>query len=381
MNITHCRVCAGTLFKEPLIRYDNMPKASQFLPNARSLKNDKGIDLAVCQCASCGLVQLNTHPVSYYKDVIRATSFSEEMKKFRLRQFHDFILHYNLKGKKIIEIGCGRGEYLSIMDKCNVQAYGIEHRQSSVLQCKKNNLNVIQGFLPHNIPLLKESPFDAFYFLNFLEHLPQPNATLNGILNIITDDAVGLIEVPNFDMILRDNLFSEFTSDHLFYFTKETLTGTITHCGFDVLECNPIWYNYILSAVVKKRQKLNLSRFFKYQTNLTREINTYIDHFRPKKVAIWGAGHQALAILALTKISNKISYVIDSARFKQGKYTPATHLPIVPADMLDKNPPDAVIIAAGGYSDEVANVLQKKFSKRISVAVIRGFHLKIINNK
>lgn len=99
--IKKCRVCGHKYFKERLLRYKNMPKAAQFLPDARSLKSDQGVDLEVCQCSGCGLVQLNNDPVPYYREVIRASSVSEEMKDFRKKQFAHLAEKYLLKKKKL----------------------------------------------------------------------------------------------------------------------------------------------------------------------------------------------------------------------------------------------------------------------------------------
>ncbi|HIE34490.1 MAG TPA: methyltransferase, partial [Candidatus Altiarchaeales archaeon] len=125
MPINKCRVCNHELFEEPLLRYENMPKAAQYLPDAESLESDRGVDLEVCQCLGCGLVQLSNDPVPYYREVIRAAAISEEMKDFRRKQFSSFVKKYLLKGKKVIEIGCGCGEYLSIMRQSGVEAYGL----------------------------------------------------------------------------------------------------------------------------------------------------------------------------------------------------------------------------------------------------------------
>ena len=375
MPINKCRVCSYKFFEEPLLRYENMPKAAQFLPDAESLERDKGVDLEVCQCSGCGLVQLSNDPVPYYREVIRAAAFSEEMKDFRRKQFGSFVQKFSLKRKKVIEIGCGRGEYLSIMKEFGVDAYGLEHSEKSVMQCVKNGLKVLKGFIQSSTDSLNHAPFDAFFILNFLEHLPDPNLTLRGIYNNLTDDAVGLVEVPNFAMILRKKLFSEFIGDHLFYFTKETLNTTLRQNGFEIIECNEIWYDYIISAIVKKRGKLDISHFYKHQAQLKNEIEEYIRRFKDKKVAIWGAGHQALAIISLINLADKIKYVIDSATFKQGKYTPATHLRIVSPDALDQDPPDAVIVMAASYSDEVAGIIRQKFDRKINISILRDFGL------
>ncbi len=377
-SINNCRVCGHEFFKEPLLLYENMPKAAQFLPDVESLESDKGVDLEVCQCSGCGLVQLSNDPVPYYKDVIRAAAFSEEMKDFRRKQFDSFIQKYSLKRKKIIEIGCGRGEYLSLMQQFGVDAYGLEHLEESVTQCVNSGLKVSKGFIETTAYKADYGPFDAFFILNFLEHLPDPNSTIRGIYNNLTDDAIGLVEVPNFDMILRNKLFSEFISDHLFYFTRETLIVTLRLNGFEIIDCNEVWYDYIISVIIRKRKKLDISLFYKYQEQLRDEIEEYIRRYKDKRVAIWGAGHQALAVISLTKIADKIRYVVDSAPFKQGKYTPATHLPIVPPDKLYTDPVDAVIVMAASYSDEVARIIQQKFGGKINVAILRDFGLEVV---
>ena len=377
MPTNKCRVCNHKFFKEPLLRYENTPKAAQFLPNAESLESDKGISLEVCQCSGCGLVQLSNDPAPYYKEVIRATAFSEEMKDFRKKQFGSFIQKFFLKGKKVIEIGCGRGEFLSIMQQFGIEAYGLEHSEKSVIQCVKSGLKVSKGFIQNSTDRLNDAPFDAFFILNFLEHLPDPNSTLRGIRNNLTDDALGLVEVPNFDMILRNKLFSEFISDHLFYFTRETLSTILNLNGFEIIDCNVEWHDYIISAIVKKRGELDISHFYKYQAQIKNEIEKHIGRFKNKKVAIWGAGHQALTIISLLSLAGKIKYVIDSAVFKQGKYTPATHIPIVSPDALDSDPVDAVIVMAASYSDEVARIIRQKFDKNINVAILRDFGLEV----
>jgi len=179
-------------------------------------------------------------------------------------------------------------------------------------------------------------------------------------------------------MILRKHLFSEFIGDHLFYFTKDTLTTTLNLNGFEVIDCSEIWNEYIISAVIRKRNRLNIDDFQKHQANLKYELEKYLSCFRSKNVAIWGAGHQALAIISLIDLSGKIKYVIDSAAFKQGKYTPATHIPIVSPDVLHSDPVEAVIIMAASYSDEVARTIRQKYDKTVKIAILRDYGLQNI---
>jgi len=375
---TECRVCHKELIT--LLKYDDMPKAAQHLPVQSELATERGVDLEVCQCVGCGLVQLSNEPVPYYKEVIRAAAYSEEMKEFRIKQFEKLVQKYSLKNKKVIEVGCGKGEYLSLMAGAGMDTYGIEHAQESVESCQSENLQVLQGYLEKKEDKITEELFDGFFILNFFEHLPDPNGTLAAISANLKDDGIGLIEVPNFDMILKNNLFSEFINDHLFYFTKETLFSTLNQNGFEVLECTEVWYDYIISAVVRKRQPVDISQFYNHQESLKQELYAHIERFGAGKVAIWGAGHQALAIISLTQLhkSDKIQYVIDDAPFKQGRYTPATHIPIVSQAQLFSNPVDAIIIMAASYSDEIANKILDTLDIDISISILRDYGLEEI---
>jgi 2-polyprenyl-3-methyl-5-hydroxy-6-metoxy-1,4-benzoquinol methylase len=357
-----------------------MPGAAQFLPDTESLESDSGVDLDVYQCSGCGLVQLSNAPVPYYRDVIRAAAFSTEMKDFRMKQFESFVQRFSLNGKKVVEIGCGCGEFLSILQQLGVAAYGLEHSHESAARCQKDGLRVSRGFIESRNYGLDHAPFDAFLLLNFLEHLPDPNSALTGIRNNLSDGAVGLVEVPNFDMILRNRLFCEFIGDHLFYFTEETLDTTLRLNGFEVIDCEEVWHEYILSAAVRKRKRLDLSRFHEHRQQLKSQMEGYIRRFGNKRVAIWGAGHQALAAISLMKLGDKVKYVVDSATFKQGKYTPATHVPIVSPDALESDPVDAIIVMAASYSDEVAKNLQRKSGGNMSISVFRDFGLEPIHH-
>lgn len=377
MPISSCRVCGNDLFAKPLLHYGNMPASAQNFPDAAALAGKAGAALTVCQCSGCGLVQLDNDPVPYYKEVIRAAAVSPVLLDLKTRQFSDFIRKYSLRGKKLIEVGCGRGEFLGLLPPLGVEACGLEYSEASVQHCVKNGLKVYAGYPDGKTGELAAGPFDAFLLLMFLEHMPDPNSALKALAANLAEGAVGLVEVPNFDMLVRAGLFSEFIGDHLLYFTRETFLMTLNLNGFEVLECAELRDGYVLSAEVRKRGPLDLSGFSGKQTEITAGLNAFIGRFGERKVAVWGAGHQALAVLALAGLGGKIRYVVDSAPFKQGKYTPATGLSVVPPDALRTDPVEAVIVMAASYSDEVAGLLRRDFPPGLKIAILRDHGLEI----
>lgn len=372
---TTCRLCGHPLFPEPLLVQHAMPAAAQGLPTAEQLADDQGVTLALHQCAGCATMQLANPPVPYWREVIRAAGLSAEMRAFRREQFGRWIAEHDLTGRKVLEVGCGRGEYLALLAEAGADAHGLEYAPAAVAACHAAGLHAHRGFLEDPSIRLASGPFDGFAILNFLEHIPAAPLTLQAIAANLTDGASGLVEVPNFDMILRAGLFAEFIPDHLFYFTRQTLTALLERNGFDVLDCRPAWHDYVLSATVRKRRPLDLSPLLACQDALKAAFDAFLARFAPGRVAIWGAGHQALALISLMALAPRVAYVVDSAPFKQGRYTPATHRPIVAPERLADGEVDAVIVLAASYSDEVARILRERHGSRFTVAVLRDNRL------
>lgn len=372
-----CRVCGDALFDTALLTYANSPKSAQgFLDDLNDV--DDSVDLGIFQCTKCGLVQHKLPPVPYYKEVIRAVAFSEEMGNFRKVQLHDWINRHQLQDKKILEVGCGRGEYIDLLLAAGAKnVVGIEFSKENVSSARASGHKIYQGYLDQSFSPPANFEFDAFAIFSFLEHWPNPNEGLKLLHTSLSEDACGLIEVPNFDLILEKGLYSEFTTDHIFYFDKKTFAFLLEKNGFEVTSIKSIWYDYILSAEVKRKTPLNVNNFVMIQESIRLELTQYIERFPRYTVAVWGAGHQALAVIAMAKISTAIKYVLDSAPFKQGKFTPATHLPIVNPEIILSDAPLAIIIIAAGYANEVVNIIEEKYPLIKNIAILKEDHLEI----
>lgn len=361
--MNECRNCGCRLPEQLFLQYNNMPKSAQFFPDENEIETEKGIDISLKQCLNCGLIQAAGDPVPYYRDVIRASGVSDEMRAFRNRQYSEWVHENQLAGKKIIEIGCGAGEYMNFMKTAGVQVYGLEHLKKSVEAACKGGLNVFEGFVENEYYGIPNAPYDGFYIMNFLEHIPQTGSFLRGICNNLSECSYGLVEVPNFDMMLKKSLYSEFIQDHLCYFTEETLRNVLENNGFEVLKCKSIWYDYIISAQVKKRSYTDISGFAEKHMQIKRQMKRFMEDQKSKgnNIAVWGAGHQALANLSLLEMSGYIKFVVDSADFKQNKYTPSTHIPISAPERLKNHEVQMVIIMAAGYSNEVASIMDREY--------------------
>ena len=107
------------------------------------------------------------------------------------------------------------------------------------------------------------------------------------------------------------------------------------------------------------------------------EARQLINRLKEKNqsMAIWGASHQGFTLAATTELKNFVRYIIDSAPFKQGKYAPASHLPIVAPDYFEKNPVDVILIVAPGYTDEIAGIIRKRYGEKVEILVLKSEHI------
>ena len=374
-----CIACGAPLWETPLLTLDNMPASAQHMPDAQGVKEDRGLTLDLCQCMGCGLVQFDCEPVDYYRDVIRAGGFSKTMVELRRYQYKHLIDSYHLEGKKFIEVGCGQGEFLKVLSEFPVEVHGIEHDPHLVELARAQGLDVTEGFTETEDTRFAGGLYDVFLSFNFLEHQPDPSTMLQAIYRNLEDDAMGLITVPSFEYIMDHNSYYELIRDHLAYYTFETLTPLLERNGFLVEECEVINRD-TLSVIVKKRPQMDTENLLECYVNLKREMESYMKYLDAwdKKVAIWGASHQGFTLAATTKLGERARYIIDSAPFKQGKFAPASHLPIVGPDHFHEHPVDAIIITAPGYTDEIATSIRQKFGTAVEIRAMRSNHLEMV---
>lgn len=367
------------LWETPLLTLDNMPASAQHMPDAQGVKQDRGLTLDLCQCMGCGLVQFDCEPVDYYRDVIRAGGFSKTMVELRRYQYKHLIDSYHLEGKKFIEVGCGQGEFLKVLSEFPVEVHGIEHDPHLVELARAQGLDVTEGFTETEDTRFAGGLYDVFLSFNFLEHQPDPGTMLQAIYRNLEDDAMGLITVPSFEYIMDHNSYYELIRDHLAYYTFETLTPLLERNGFLVEECEVINRD-TLSVIVKKRPQMDTENLLECYVNLKREMESYMKYLDAwdKKVAVWGASHQGFTLAATTKLGERARYIIDSAPFKQGKFAPASHLPIVGPDHFHEHPVDAIIITAPGYTDEIAASIRRKFGTSVEIRAMRSNHLEMV---
>ena len=273
----------------------------------------------------------------------------------------------------------------------------MEHKEDLIAIARENGLCVWrefpetpdQKFLGDPKVEGSEGPYDAFLSFNFLEHQPHPDVMLTAIYNNLNEGGMGLVTVPALEYIVERGNYYELIRDHIAYYSFDALRTLLENNGFHVLEEEMINRDTI-SMIVRKMSPEErktesgtgpadadeniVASLIKGHEIVLNDINGLLTQLETEKktIALWGASHQGFTLASTTPLCERVSYIIDSAPFKQGRFAPASHLPIVAPDYFFEHPVDVIMIVAPGYSDEIAGVIRTRFGADVRILTLRS---------
>jgi 2-polyprenyl-3-methyl-5-hydroxy-6-metoxy-1,4-benzoquinol methylase len=359
-SIINCRLCHST-DTQCFLTLDSVPHDVLRMLKESEIATNQAITLRAYLCNCCGLVQLPQNlDDEHYDDSYWSGSHIRAMVAHQSSQAETFVKKFKLQGKRVVDIGCGDGNYLEYIRSAGAIPFGVEPARSpaAIAQAKIGINSIHIAYVTGETPV-PDGPYDAFTTRQVLEHIPDLNDFLIGIRRSLTANAVGLIEVPNLEQSLSGQRFYDFFTEHLNYFTENTLRFALEKNGLKVMEIVRSMNNEYLEATVMIAEPLTLPTLQKSSDSLLTSLRKLLSENKSKglKTAVWGAGIKGVTTLALLK-SADIEYVIDSAPDKRNLYTPVSNLRVIHPEDISSQPVDVIIISAVMYLDEIVNQIR-----------------------
>jgi methionine biosynthesis protein MetW len=123
-----------------------------------------------------------------------------DMKRKQLRQparvDHLLIAEMVKPGARVVDVGCGDGELLSLLEaERDVDGRGIELSQSNVNLCVAKGLSVIQGDADHDLVNFPDASFDYAILSQTLQATRRPRHVIEQLLRI---GRRAIVSFPNF---------------------------------------------------------------------------------------------------------------------------------------------------------------------------------------
>ena len=336
------------------------------------------LDLAFC--SDCGFIH-NPHfeeeKTEYSGRYEETQGFSRTFSSFHKRLAEGLIEKHALQGKTVLEIGCGKGEFLVLMaELAGATGVGVD---------PVVHLDRIDSEAADRLTFHKEfydadkhggRPVDFVACKMTLEHIPNVHEFLSEIRRGLGDqrEAVVFIQVPEAMRILREVAFEDIYYEHCSYFTPGSLARAFRAAGFDVHDLNVEYGDQYLTieAKVAASDPAQSPAPLPIEDDLS-ELKSFIAAFpdrvaakiadwrgvvdaavaRGERVALWGSGSKAVAFLTTLGIEDEIHSVVDINPYKRGAFMPRTKQMIVAPEDLKEIRPDLVIAMNRIYENEI----------------------------
>lgn len=181
------------------------------------------------------------------------------------------------------------------------------------------------------------------------------------------------MNVPSLGKAMNDLRFFDFFADHTSYFSETTLTHLFARNHFDVIGINSIYGGNWLQIHARSRPLPDGTAMCEATDQFRDAFTSFVreEAAAGRRTAVWGAGGKGVVAMAMADCPS-IAYVIDSAKVKQGRCLPVSHLQVVPPSELLKTPVETVIITCITVTDLIVATLRTDLQFKGRIAVLDG---------
>jgi SAM-dependent methyltransferase len=377
---TICPNCGSSGRCHPFYEVLGVPTNSCLLveDQARALDFPTG-DVVLAVCGGCGFVfnaAWGPERTIYSDEYEETQGFSATFNEFNRAIAEELIDHYDIRGKIVLEIGCGKGEFLSLICELGGNR-GIGYDASFVpaRQRPAQNIRFVSEFFTEDT---NEVAPDLCCCKMTLEHIGQTHRFLKSVRSVANrEDSLIFFQVPDVDRILREGAFWDVYYEHCSYFSTTSLKHLFTGTGFAVQR---VWTGYdgqylmilanpaaqgtdgTLDDVDGVAALIHMCEGFAAAAARSRaawlsRLHTWAA--AGQRTVLWGSGSKAVAFLTTLGVHDEVEHVVDINPYRVGKFLPGTGQRIVEPAFLRDYRPDNVVIMNPIYRGEIARELAR----------------------
>lgn len=252
--VEKCPICASDLFR-PLHRCTD------------TTVSHETFSIKVCQKCALGITSPRPEDDQLYKyyQSEKYISHSGQSKnvlgkiyllarKFTLSWKKNIVSQYLAKGR-ILDVGCGTGEFLSVMKQSGWNICGIE--PSEIGRKKAEALTRISIY--ESLDYLNQSQFEAISLWHVLEHIPDIQHTIKCLRQQLTPSGKLFIAVPNY-LSFDANYYKQYWAGydvprHLWHFSKQSMITLLKESGFKIITIVPMKLDAYYVSILSERNK------------------------------------------------------------------------------------------------------------------------------
>ncbi|NLT23692.1 MAG: class I SAM-dependent methyltransferase [Syntrophorhabdus sp.] len=387
----NCRFCGRELSVE-FIDLGNAPPSNSFLTLEQLNEPEVFFPLKLYVCDGCFLVQIDEYKRSdeiFSNDYVYFSSFSRTWLEHAEKYVEMMLRRFGYDGRsQVIEIASNDGYLLQFFQGRAIPCLGIEPAGGTAEEARKKGIETIVDFFGTALAedlRARGRLADLVIGNNVLAHVPDINDFVEGLRIILKDDGVITMEFPHVMQLLAQNQFDTIYHEHFSYLSFTTVRKIFQRHGLDIFDAEELeTHGGSLRIFGKHAEDVSKPESPAVAALIAREGAlgmTGMDYYRGfqkradgikddllefligakrggKTVAAYGAAAKGNTLLNYCGVrKDLISFVVDASTYKQGKFLPGSHIPVVGEDILKARMPDYVIILPWNIQREIMEQL------------------------
>lgn len=378
-----CRSC-GSAGLRSVVDLGETPLANALLDESALSRPEARFPLEVVFCEDCTLLQITTTvpPEQLFSDYVYFSSFSDaavdNAKEIANRLARTLDL---TPDSLVVEAASNDGYLLKHYQAHGIPVLGIEPAGNIAAHANKIGVPTRCAFFGREEAqrLAGEGlRADVFHANNVLAHVADFNGFLAGLAAVLKPNGTASIEAPYVRDLVEQMEFDTIYHEHLCYFSLTAVSRALDRHGLVVagVEHLPIHGGSLryfirrrgqpvaasVSDMLAEEARLGLTTLAYYSdfasriAELKRDLTGTLRQLRASgsSIAAYGASAKGATLLNTFEIGHdEIDFIVDRSTVKQGKYTPGTHLEILPTEALLEWQPDYLLLLTWNFADEI----------------------------
>jgi hypothetical protein len=385
-----CRSCGATL-RDTFVDLGMSPLCESYVPAEALNHMEAFYPLHVWVCRECLLVGLDEYvtPEHIFTEYAYFSSFSTSW----LKHAEDYTA---LATKRldlgpqsfVVELASNDGYLLQYFVKAGIPCLGIEPAANVAKSARERGVDTLVKFFGRELGAelaAQGKRADLILGNNVLAQVPDLNSFVAGIAALLKPTGTVTLEFPHLQQLVEGNQFDTIYHEHFSYFSLLATERVLASHGLTVFDVEELWTHggslriwarptadasrpvggRVLALRAREEElgygKLETYLRFEDQVRETKRklLELLIDAKRAgKRICGYGAPGKGNTLLNYCGIREDfLDFTVDRNPYKQGKFLPGTHIPILAPGKIDEVKPDYILILPWNFKDEIMKQL------------------------
>jgi hypothetical protein len=381
-----CRFC-GTPLRYTLVDLGMSPLCESYVAADQLNRMEPFYPLRVHVCESCYLAQLEEYvsPEAIFSEYAYFSSYADSWLRHAKGYTDMATARFGLGPSSfVVELASNDGYLLQYFVEKGVPVLGIEPARNVALAAIERGVPTLVEFFGERTAgqlAAEGKKADLIVANNVLAQVPGLNDFVGGIRVLLKPRGVITLEFPHLVWLMEKNQFDTIYHEHFSYFSFLAVGRIFAAHGLTIFDVDEIPTHggslriYARHAddgtkpsgprvaeLEARERALGLTRMETYGAfaDRVRETKRKLLEFlirvkrEGKSICGYGAPGKGNTLLNYCGIrTDFLDYTVDRNPYKQGKFTPGTHIPIFPVEKIRETRPDYVLVLPWNFKDEI----------------------------